>query len=135
MLSKSCVVGDHCSKDCSANTTNRDGNAKEIGDKDAVKLPSKKNIIPSPNKILQSTFNGLKYEHKKKPSLFGAGVHGLMECFSSFCLFVKALKGQWSNGLGFPLPATARELDEVGGGLGGGGWSTLYFASADIKHC
>lgn len=123
MLSKSCAVGDG-----SANTTNRGG-------KDKVKPLSKKNIIPSPNKILQSAFNALKYEHEKKPSLFGAGVLGLTECFPSFYLFVKALKRQRSYGLGFPPPTTAQHLNEDGGGAGGDSRSTLYFASADIKHC
>jgi len=130
MLSKSCTVGDS-----SANTTNRGGNSKEVGVKDIVKPLSKKNITPSPNKILQSAFNALKYEHEKKPSLFGAGVLGLTECFPSFCLFVEALKRQRSNGLGFPPPTTARHLNEDGGGAGGGSRSNLYFASADIKHC
>lgn len=125
MLSKSCAV---------ETTIMRSDNVKEIGSENAVKLQSKKSIIPSPNKILQPTFNALKYEYEKKPSLFGAGVFGLTECFPSFCLFVKALKHHRSNGLGFPPPTTARQLN-VGGSSVDGRHQALYFASADIKHC
>ncbi|KAL3806601.1 hypothetical protein ACHAXA_011159 [Cyclostephanos tholiformis] len=135
MLSKSCAVKDHRGEISSSTTTMRAGNGKEIGADDAAKPRRKKNLIPSPNKILQSTFNALKYEHKKKPLLFGAGALGLTQFFPSFCLFTKALKSQRFEGLGFPPPATKCQLNEGGGIAGEGGRRTLYFASADIKHC
>ena len=135
MLSKSCAVEDHYGKNSSTAATTRECNIEEVGTADAEKRRRKKKIIPSPNKILQSTFNALKYEHKKKPSLFGAGVLGLTECFPSFCLFVRALKSQRSEGLGFLPPTAERQLNEGGGNVGEGGRRTLYFASADIKHC
>jgi len=78
-----------------------------------------------PNKILQSTFHALKYEHEKKPTLFGAGVLGLTEVFPSFCTFVEALKQRRSNNGG--STTTNSRLDDQD--------SQLYFASADIKHC
>lgn len=78
-----------------------------------------------PNKILQSAFHALKYEHEKKPTLFGAGVLGLTEVFPSFCTFVEALKQRRSNNGG--STTTNSRLDDQD--------SQLYFASADIKHC
>jgi hypothetical protein len=78
MLSKSCAVGDKTGNSQVAN-------ANQLHFKN-------RNIFPSPNKILQSTFNALKYEHEMKPTLFGAGVLGLTEVFPSFCQFVTALK-------------------------------------------
>ncbi|KAL9189317.1 hypothetical protein ACHAXT_011807 [Thalassiosira profunda] len=70
-----------------------------------------------PNKILQSTFHALKYEHEKKPSLFGAGVLGLTEVFPPFCLFVEALKKKRSS-----FGPSSTDVP-------------IYFASADIQHC
>ena len=67
-----------------------------------------------PNKVLQSAFHALRYEHEKKPSLFGAGVLGLTEVFPAFCAFVDALREKRS-----------RTDGEV----------PLYFTSVDIKHC
>ena len=78
MLSKSCVVGD------------KTGNS-QVANANQLQFKNR-NIFPSPNKILQSTFNALKYEHEMKPTLFGAGVLGLTEVFPSFCQFVTALK-------------------------------------------
>jgi telomerase reverse transcriptase len=72
---------------------------------------NKRSNFSPPNKVMQSTFHALKYEHEKKPALFGAGVLGLTEVFPSFCSFVGALK---------QLSGTSREL---------------FFTSADIKHC
>jgi len=79
---------------------------------------------PAPNKILQSTFHALKYEHEKRPSLFGAGLLGLTDVFPSFCLFVEALKKRESS-----LKSTSNGVNC------GRGRTPLYFASADIKHC
>lgn len=67
-----------------------------------------------PNKVLQSAFHALKYEHEKRPSLFGAGVLGLTEVFPAFCAFVDTLREKRS-----------RTDGEV----------PLYFTSVDIKHC
>ena len=67
-----------------------------------------------PNKVLQSAFHALKYEHEKRPSLFGAGVLGLTEVFSAFCAFVDLVREKRS-----------RTDGEV----------PLYFTSVDIKHC
>lgn len=67
-----------------------------------------------PNKVLQSAFHALKYEHERRPSLFGAGVLGLTEVFPAFCAFVEALREKRS-----------RTDGEV----------PLYFTSVDIKHC
>lgn len=78
----------------------------------------------APNKILQSTFHALKYEHEKNPSLFGAGVLGLTEVFPSFCLFVEALKQR--------EPSLKSSTDELNSGRN---QTPLYFSSADIKHC
>ena len=75
-----------------------------------------------PNKVLQSTFHALKYEHEKKPSMFGAGVLGLTEVFPSYCLFIEALGKKWPN-----FRSLSAETQNTGG--------SLYFASADIKHC
>ena len=135
MLSQSCAVEVYDGVNTSAVATTRECNMGERGAVDAVKPRRKKKFIPSPNKILRSTFDALKYEHKKKPSLFGAGVLGLTECFPSFCLFVKALGSQRSEGLGVFPSRAIRQLNEGGGDVVEGGRRTLYFASADIKHC
>eukprot|EP00985_Skeletonema_marinoi_P023407 scaffold15607_cov89-Skeletonema_marinoi.AAC.1 len=63
---------------------------------------------------MQSTFHALRYEHEKKPALFGAGVLGLTEVYPSFCSFVEALK----------------QLQTKSGSS-----QELFFTSADIKHC
>lgn len=67
-----------------------------------------------PNRVMQSTFHALRYEHEKKPALFGAGVLGLTEVFPSFCSFVGALKQFQTRS---------------------GSSQELFFTSADIKHC
>ena len=74
----------------------------------------KRTKMPPPNKVMQSTFNALRYEYEKKPALFGAGVLGLTEVYPSFCSFVEALKQLQSRCGSSP---------------------DLFFSSADIKHC
>ncbi len=75
---------------------------------------NKRSVLSPPNKVMQSTFHALRYEHEKKPTLFGAGVLGLTEVFPSFCSFVGALKQLQSRS---------------------GSSQELFFTSADIKHC
>ncbi len=70
-------------------------------------------LLP-PNKVMQSTFNALRYEYEKKPALFGAGVLGLTEVYPSFCSFAEALKQLQTKSGSSP---------------------DLFFTSADIKHC
>ncbi|KAL7504995.1 hypothetical protein ACHAXN_002540 [Cyclotella atomus] len=65
----------------------------------------------APNKILQSTFQALKYEYKMR-SLFGAGTLGLTEVLPAYCCFLETLKTKFS-----------------------GRMPRLYFTSADIEHC
>ena len=65
----------------------------------------------APNKILQSTFQALRYECKKQP-LFGAGTLGVTEVFPSYYCFLDAMKKRFSNNM-----------------------PRLYFTSADIEHC
>ena len=67
--------------------------------------------IQAPNKILQSTFQALRYEYKKQP-LFGAGALGVTEVFPSYCCFLDILRKRFPKN-------TPR----------------LYFTSADIEHC
>jgi telomerase reverse transcriptase len=74
----------------------------------------KRSILSPPNKVMQSTFHALRYEHEKKPALFGAGVLGLTEVFPSFCSFVGELKQLQSR------PGSSQKL---------------FFTSSDIKHC
>lgn len=81
----------------------------------------------SPNMILQPTFHALKYEHKRKPSLFGAGVLGLTDVFPPFCLFLEALREKQANGSHTSIRRSP------GGGRNGP--FSLYFTSADIQHC
>ena len=75
---------------------------------------NKRTKLLPPNKVMQSTFHALRYEHEKKPALFGAGVLGLTEVYPSFCSFVEALK----------------QLQTKSGSS-----QELFFTSADIKHC
>ena len=107
MLSKTCeVLDDDANKATTASLMKSQGN-------------NNTNLVP-PNRVLQSTFHALKYEHEKKPTLFGAGVLGLTEVFPSFCSFVEALRQRRSKSSGSTTGSS-----NVG----------LYFASADIKHC
>jgi len=92
---------------------------------DATMAMNQQQLAP-PNKILQSTFHALKYEHEKKPTLFGAGVLGLTEIFPSFCTFVEALKQRRLNNNNGSITTNSRHHGQD---------SQLYFASADIKHC
>ena len=86
----------------------------------AIMKASTQQLAAPPNKILQPIFHALKYEHEKKPSLFGAGVLGLTEVFPSFCAFLDALKQRQSS-------ASSMDND--------GRQNSLYFTSVDIKHC
>ena len=113
MLNKTCAVEDRRGISEKGNTNH----SKQLKFKN-------RNIVPPPNKILQSTFNALKYEYEKKPTLFGAGVLGLTEVFPSFCHFVNALKLK-SN-----IQTTNSKTQQRSNKN-----SDLYFASADIKHC
>lgn len=74
----------------------------------------KRTKLQPPNKVMQSTFNALRYEYQKKPTLFGAGVLGLTEVYPSFCSFAEALKQLQTKSGSSP---------------------DLFFTSADIKHC
>lgn len=123
MLSKTCAIGD------------KTGNS-QVDNANQLQFKNR-NIVPPPNKILQSTFNALKYEHEKKSSLFGAGVLGLTEIFPSFCQFVNALKLKSNIQT---INSTTRQhgnknSDSVSSRGGDNAPRALYFASADIKHC
>jgi len=120
MLSKSCAMEDIVGSDSSSKKEEIKPNGTA-----ALCMKPESNSAP-PNKILQSTFHALKYEHEKKPSLFGAGVLGLTEAFPSFCLFAEALKQNQSNLRSSPASTGSGSDDSQ---------NSLYFASVDIKHC
>ena len=71
----------------------------------------------STNTILRDSFEALKYEHGKKPELFGAGVTGLHEFYPRFLQFVQSVKNAKKS------THSSVELPK------------LYFASVDVRHC
>eukprot|EP00804_Cyclotella_cryptica_P029717 CCRYP_015216-RA/>CCRYP_015216-RA protein AED:0.01 eAED:0.01 QI:389/1/1/1/1/1/2/1037/1171 len=112
MLSKSCSFED------------------KIGNGTEVETKPTRQSQPSPNAILQSTFHALKYEYKKRPSLFGAGALGVTELCRPYCLFLEALRtkaqrSQFDRTTHDTDALTTTESHEF----------QLYFTSADIQHC
>eukprot|EP00579_Thalassiosira_antarctica_P015475 CAMPEP_0201943254 /NCGR_PEP_ID=MMETSP0903-20130614/50748_1 /ASSEMBLY_ACC=CAM_ASM_000552 /TAXON_ID=420261 /ORGANISM="Thalassiosira antarctica, Strain CCMP982" /LENGTH=111 /DNA_ID=CAMNT_0048485887 /DNA_START=1 /DNA_END=333 /DNA_ORIENTATION=- len=65
MLSKSCAIED----DTHNVSALEEEDKKEARTKAADVFRKPQNDVAPPNKILQSTFHALKYEHEKKPSL------------------------------------------------------------------
>ena len=55
--------------------------AKEAASEDSCHVMKPETNSAPPNRLLQSSFHAVKYEHEKKPSLFGAGVLGLTEVY------------------------------------------------------
>ncbi|KAL7479443.1 hypothetical protein ACHAW6_005173, partial [Cyclotella cf. meneghiniana] len=115
MLSKACAIEDNTG----------------AGAVVAAKSTRQRSML-SPNKILQSTFHALKYEYRKRPSLFGAGALGVTELFQPFCLFLEALRKKSAQfSCKTPVTDTSSTAENP---LSSHGFQ-LYFTSADIQHC